>query len=93
MIKIFLSLAGVTLLYFESLVRFGPSVRNFCLYAFLAIRIFLLYVAPLHGHQLIHSQCLHDACLSLTPWGPLHTQTVRVPHTLDPQFAEPNPSL
>lgn len=63
----------------------------FCVRA--AIRILFLHIPPLHGHQLLHSQCLRDSRLSLASRASLHAQAVCLPHTHDSQLAQSDPSL
>lgn len=58
-----------------------------------AFRILFLYIPPLHGHRLLHSQCLRDSRLSLPSRASLHTQAVFLPHTHVSQLAQSDPSL
>lgn len=74
-------------------VWISVSVFNFRFFVSSALRIFLLYVTSLHGHQLIDSQRLRDSRIPLAPRAPLHPQTLCLPHTLEPQLPKPNPSL
>lgn len=55
-----------------------------------ALGIVVLHVAPLHGHQLVHRQRLHDSRVPAPPRPlPRHTQTLDIPHA--PQLAVSHP--
>lgn len=57
-----------------------------------ALGIVVLHIAPLHGHQLVHGQRLHDSRVPAPPRPLLHlTQTLHIPHTPEPQLAVSHP--
>lgn len=57
-----------------------------------ALGIVVLHVAPLHGHQLVHRQRVHDSRVPAPPRPLLHhTQTLHIPHAPEPQLAVSHP--